>query len=103
LLKNEVGFDHENEVSPFPDSSNSVFMAIDMASREEKVAIEFDGPSHFVRKLDGSFRHNGRTLAKTRLLKALGWTVIRIPWFVWAEAKESGGHVEFLRTGLYAS
>ena len=100
LLKNELGFDHENEVSPFPDSRNPGFMAIDMARKEDKVAIEFDGPSHFVTKLDGSFRHNGRTLAKTRLLKALGWTVIRIPWFEWAEAEQNGRKVEFLRATI---
>lgn len=41
------------------------------------VAVEFDGPSHFVR---GGRRPLGETLLKYRLLKLQGWDVVRVPY-----------------------
>ena len=41
------------------------------------VAVEFDGPSHFVR--DGR-RPLGETLLKYRCLKLQGWDVVRVPY-----------------------
>ena len=46
--------------------------------QEEKVGVECDGPSHF---LSNTRRENGRTVAKRRLLEALGWKVVNIPYF----------------------
>jgi len=77
-LLNEIGFHHECEVSP--DSSISGGMlAIDFACPEQKIAIEFDGPSEFLKAV-GSGKltsiENGATKAKRRYLEQLGWTVI---------------------------
>ena len=73
LLKKELDFDHDNEVSMFIiddiDNANN-FMAIDMANKGKKVAIEFDGPSHFIQFMTKSneigWKHNGKTRMKTR-------------------------------------
>jgi hypothetical protein len=54
------------------------------------VAIEFDGPSHFLREV-GSGKvlelENGATKAKRRFLERLGWKVINVPYFDWRKAK----------------
>ena len=61
ILLAEIGFEHATEVSPFVDNSADFFsggddfMAIDMANLEYRIAIEFDGPSHFL-----GLGHDGR-------------------------------------------
>ena len=61
LLK-EVGFDHECEVSP----DGSIFggmLAIDFACPEQRVAIEFDGPSqHYLKAVGIIFGHTPANL-----------------------------------------
>ena len=47
-----------------------------------RVAVEVDGPSHFLRNTRAP---NGPTLARQRLLEARGWRVASVPWFEWAE------------------
>jgi hypothetical protein len=88
-----LGFDHHEEVSPWKDgglSAPSGMLAIDMACRKKMVAIEFDGPSHFLREV-GSGKvlelENGATKAKRRFLERLGWKVVNIPYFDWDKAK----------------
>jgi very-short-patch-repair endonuclease len=65
-------------------------LAIDMACRKQMIAIEFDGPSHFLREV-GSGKvlevENGATRAKRRFLERLGWKVVNIRYFDWAKAK----------------
>jgi len=47
-----------------------------------KVAVEFDGPTHFTRIDDGSKpRALGHTVMKYRMLKIKGWTVVRVPYY----------------------
>ena len=53
-----------------------------------KVAVEFDGPTHFVRPINGYKlspkecpRPLGHTVLKYRLLKYQGWHVIRVPYY----------------------
>mmetsp|Transcript_1144 Transcript_1144/g.1555 ORF Transcript_1144/g.1555 Transcript_1144/m.1555 type:complete len:708 (-) Transcript_1144:146-2269(-) len=56
---------------------------------ERKVAVEFDGPAHFTkqRQLEqhgpkqDTPRALGHTVLKYKLLKAQGWTVVRIPFY----------------------
>jgi len=103
LLK-EVGFHHECEVSP--DSSiPSGMLAIDFACPEQKIAIEFDGPSHFL-KLVGSGElsctENGPTKAKRRSLEQLGWTVVNIDYRGYIQAHDSNVQ-QWLRHKLLAS
>jgi very-short-patch-repair endonuclease len=85
-------------------------LSIDIANTDESIAIEVDGPPHYVTCIDtvrgtdessGSTRMangmlqyqfgwtgeqqeiNGSTALKTRLLKSLGWKVIRLPFWEW--------------------
>ena len=92
----EMGFEHGREVPALPGGSASPqlappsFLAIDMASPALKIAIEYDGPSHFLTTLNRpstslsgqpSFgRETGPTVAKRRLLSSLGWNVLNIPF-----------------------
>lgn len=88
ILK-EIGFDHEMEVSPFALHDALDLWMIDCACRDRKIAIEFDGPSHFLRSAQSrrlADIENGPTKAKRRFLKGLGWTVINISYLDWTEA-----------------
>lgn len=113
-----IGFDHvEEHVITMEEMSNDhgisfspkplEILSIDIANLEEKIAIEVDGPAHFVSqidevtddgghtrlvngKLEYQFRWkgdkqqiNGPTALKQRLLSLLGWRVIHIPFWEW--------------------
>jgi hypothetical protein len=54
----------------------------------QRVAVEFDGPSHFTKiaKLDNGQKPQppralGHTVLKYKLLKKQGWTIVRIPFY----------------------
>ena len=85
-----VGFEHQMEVSPFVISEElrsfavDDYLAIDFANVERRIAIEFNGPTHYLH--DGS--ENGTTIAKRRLLKALGWRTGTIEYGRWDDAKK---------------
>jgi hypothetical protein len=69
------------QISPLEDSVDKrSFLAVDMASRERMLAIEFHGPFHYNK---GGRIPNARTLMKKRLLKKRGWKVLAIPWWEW--------------------
>mmetsp|Transcript_310 Transcript_310/g.505 ORF Transcript_310/g.505 Transcript_310/m.505 type:complete len:888 (+) Transcript_310:157-2820(+) len=60
----------------------------DHKDARHKVAVEFDGPSHFTREenFDGNRwpqrpRALGHTVLKYRLLKKQGWVVVRVPYY----------------------
>ena len=55
--------------------------SIDLAVAERRIAIEFDGPSHFTRN---TLEPLGHTRLRDRLLSAMGWQVVSIPFFDWA-------------------
>jgi succinate dehydrogenase flavin-adding protein (antitoxin of CptAB toxin-antitoxin module) len=111
LLLTEMGWEHKNEVSPFIgndktaifSSGGNHFMAIDIANVKDRIAIEVDGPFHFLGFGNSGRVVNGRTKMKTRLLKNLGWRVVRIPWFEWQRLEGSKGgswkekQVEYLK------
>jgi len=96
-LLEEIGFEHEREVSPFGEGDGGKdgdgggggdfgeFLAIDMACRRRKVAVECDGPSHYLTDLtpgakENYGKENGKTVAKRRLLTQLGWKVVNVPF-----------------------
>ena len=76
------------------DPKQEVFIAegysIDMLAfwKGKQVAIEVDGPSHF---LSGHKVHSatGATLLKHRQLRALGWQLGVVPYWEWDEVKGS--------------
>jgi hypothetical protein len=94
LILRELGFDHDEKVSPGNDGELVLappgMLAIDMACRNKMVAIELHGPRHYLREL-GSGKvlelENGATKAKRRFLGRLGWKVVNIPYFDWDKAK----------------
>ena len=58
--------------------------SLDLALPSSRLAIEVDGPSHFLlRDARGELVPNGRTLLKLRLLKAAGWHVLSVPFYEW--------------------
>jgi RAP domain len=113
-----IGFHHvEEHVIPLEDllenagvglaETTMEVIAIDIANVEERIAIEVDGPAHYVAnietvpaeggypkvnngRLEYSFhmngdRHglNGPTVLKSRLLERMGWKAINIPFWEW--------------------
>ena len=61
-----------------------------LAQPESKIAVEVDGPSHYLKELSTEENVvNGATRFKTRLLRSFGWTVAHIPFFDWEKKSES--------------
>ena len=80
----EAGFKHQREVQ-FLDGEYADFMAIDFACKERKIAVEYDGASHFLTELKKGARpnhgrENGPTTAKRRLMEQMGWKVANIDY-----------------------
>jgi hypothetical protein len=104
FLLNELGFDHEEEVHPVHEEGESSLplgmLSMDMASRDRMVAIEFDGPFHFLVEAGSgkvSKVENGATKAKRLFLERLGWKVFNIHYLDWIEANRKGEEKELLR------
>ena len=100
---NELNIDHKMEVSPFEGSNvtfnTSTMLNIDIViskNENKKVAIEFNGPSHYI-QFDGRDFESGTTKFKRRLLEKLNFTVMSIHWDEWRRAREAGTQKEFLR------
>ena len=70
-----LGIPHELEYI----TADGLF-SIDLAIVDRHVALEFDGPSHFARN---TLEPLGRTRLRDRLLSAMGWHVLSIPFFEW--------------------
>lgn len=73
--------------------------SLDLALVEEKVAIEFDGPSHFARNTGSCL---GNTLFKKRLLACAGWTILSIPFQEWEDLDGEAMQRQYLK-GLLGS
>lgn len=74
--------------------------SIDFASWDRMIALEVNGPSHFLR--DGSF--DGATLFKDGVLKKYGWTVVHVNGEEWASLGDDRERKQaFLRQKLAAA
>ena len=63
--------------------------SLDLARPEVKLAVEVDGPTHFLKhSSSGKYVVNGATRFKARLLRSVGWTVAHIAFFDWSEKSE---------------
>ena len=71
-------------------------LSLDMAQPSTKTAVEFDGPTHYLR----SGRPNGATTFKSRLLEMRGWRVVHIPYFEWDELRTRNDKKAYLRRKL---
>ena len=94
----EIGFHHQLEV-PLDGTASGGMWAIDLACCERMIAIEFDGPSHYL-KAPGSGKltsiENGATKAKRRFLELLGYTVVNIDYRDYALVKGSPEEKQWL-------
>jgi very-short-patch-repair endonuclease len=110
-------------------ASNIEVISIDIANVEQKIAIEVDGPSHFISRTDdfvegnslsGGFSKvvrgkleyqfgwtgerqemNGPTALKERLLKSFGWKVLHLPFWEWyALGGDTGAEETYCRAIL---
>ena len=78
----------------------SLDAVVDFEGRE--VAVEVDGPSHFVGRAP-----SGATALKRRQLRAAGWALLSVPYWEWDELEAEGkagaeaGH--YLERGLRAA
>jgi len=97
-LLQEIGFKHDVEVAP--SASVAVDMlAIDFACTEQMIAIELDGPSHFLKALGTGVVttfENGSTKAKRQYLQQLGWTVINIDYRAYTKAKQNANEKQWM-------
>ena len=93
VLRKSLDWAHESEY--ITDEG----LSLDMASPAERVAVEFDGPSHFAATAEGAYVRNGRTLFKQRILEATGWELFSIPWYRYRDIPYSK-RADFLRSGL---
>ena len=104
-LLQEIGFLHELEVSPDGTTSGGM-LAIDFACTKQKIAIEYDGHSHYLKAVGTgqlTSTENGATKAKRRFLEQLGWTVINIDYRDYIQAQRASNEKEWLREKLHAS
>ena len=92
-----IGFPHQREFSPL--ESFPGLLSIDIACPDRMIAIECDGPSHYLSTVHGAEknRENGPTKAKRRLLQELGWNVINLSWM---EAHQHKTSEEWVRSKL---
>ena len=72
--------------------------SLDLALPSSRIAIEVDGPSHFL--LPDKRKPNGSTLLKRRLLTAAGWRVINVPFYEWEGQKTDGERHAYLERAL---
>ena len=64
--------------------------SLDLAQPESKLAIEVDGPSHYLQDVTrGENVVNGATSFKARLLRSFGWTVAHISFLDWSHKSDS--------------
>jgi len=60
-----------------------------------RTALEVDGPRHFVR-CGNALRPSGATLLRNRLLAALGWRVVALPFYAWPGEAQGAGRARVL-------
>jgi hypothetical protein len=70
-----LGISHELEYT----TADGLF-SIDLAISDRRIALEFDGPSHFT---TNTLEPLGHTRLRDQLLSAMGWHVVSIPFFDW--------------------
>lgn len=58
------------------------YFSLDIVVPHLKVAIEVDGPYHYL--LNWPPSPTGATLLRRRLLRAQGWRMVSVPYFLWS-------------------
>jgi very-short-patch-repair endonuclease len=87
----EMGLQFSNEVS-----INNLI--VDICISEKRLVIEVDGPSHFAYRSHISLGH---TLFKKRLLEAMKWNVLSIPYWQWDKLGDDiHAKIEYLKSAI---
>ncbi|EOD36009.1 hypothetical protein EMIHUDRAFT_226842 [Emiliania huxleyi CCMP1516] len=75
--------------------------SLDLALPSSRIAIEVDGPSHFLLPDGWGVRKpNGPTLLKRRLLAAAGWRVISVPFYEWGRFTTANDRQTYLERAV---
>ncbi|KAH8053983.1 ryanodine-sensitive calcium-release channel [Aureococcus anophagefferens] len=81
----ECGFAHEMEVD-----LDGTGLTADAADVDARVAVEYDGPQHYL----ADRTQTGRTRFKHRLVRALGWRLVVVSHYGWEQASDKRAYVE---------
>jgi very-short-patch-repair endonuclease len=87
-----LGIPHELEYI----TADGLF-SIDLAIVDRHVALEFDGPSHFTRT---TLEPLGHSRLRNRLLSAMGWHVVSVPFFEWDKLHQPEQMDEYIKQRL---
>ncbi|KAJ1447313.1 hypothetical protein M885DRAFT_472044 [Pelagophyceae sp. CCMP2097] len=104
-----IGWAHDSE--HFTEEG----LSLDMAQPLTKLAVEFDGPWHYLVGPVEGFKTDffktpeperrrlaGRSVAKQLLLRRFGWRVLHLPYFEWDALLSPAAQDDFLRQRLDA-
>ena len=105
----ELGVPHELE-----RLTNDGYFSVDVYMPNGDVALEFDGPSHFINiSINGkgalpgdaprTWRRTPHTELRDMFLKSRHHTVVCVPWFEWAELRGSAEKRQFVAAKLRAA
>ncbi|GAB4824005.1 hypothetical protein N2152v2_011051 [Parachlorella kessleri] len=81
------------------DPDGEGWLRVDVAIPSLKLAVEADGPVHFLRNVR-PLQQTGDTLARNRLLRGWGWDVVVVPHTVMDELFEQDSSHEHIVAGL---
>ena len=87
----ELGVAHEQEHFCLQSGRS-----IDIALLDRRIAIEVDGPSHYL----NTRRRTGKTLLRNRVLTGAGWRVVSIPFFEWRALKSMSAQNGYIQQKL---
>jgi hypothetical protein len=77
--------------------------SVDIRLADSKVIVEVDGPSHYLRGAGQERMMDGSTQCKARILRQLGWTVVRVPYFDWDALSDADSSLEIAAKTRYLS
>jgi hypothetical protein len=88
-----LGIPHELEYI----TADGLF-SIDLAIVDRRIAVEFDGPSHFT---TNTLEPLGHTRLRDRLLSAMGWHVVSIPFFDWDRLQQTSERDDYVERRVH--
>jgi hypothetical protein len=88
-----LGIPHELEYV----TADGLF-SIDLAMVDRRIAIEFDGPLHFT---TNTLEPLGHTRLRNRLLSAMGWHVVCIPFFDWDRLQQTSERDDYVERRVH--
>jgi hypothetical protein len=80
-----------------PSTGYSIDLMVLNKTRESRLALEVDGPSHFFRLENGCWMPNGPTLWKRRLLASAGYQPVSLPFWEWRCCRNARERESYLK------